>query len=646
MQTEINFEESLPLKEKDIRFNQPKSKRRNNSSKYTIQYMQTLAESQGGKCLTVKHVNGRRILNLQCKEGHLWSIRYDAFIRGSWCRKCYIESQKLTIGHMHELAEAKGGKCLSTNYVNAHTKLKWKCKEGHQWETSPNKIKRGSWCPSCGRKSSNDKRRGSLKELHKLAESRGGKFLSTEYINVDTKHEWICKQGHVWSARPSSIKRGTWCPTCSGFIYRGETIVRQVFQFIFQKPFPNVRLDILNGRQLDGYNKEIMVAFEHHGTQHYEPTTYGKRSKKEAKITLKKIQRRDKNLQDMCKSKGIKLIVIRKVGFKTGISIRDVPSYILKECIVLGLPIKRKDLENLNINPYNLDFWEENFDRIKDIVISKRGIILSKEYKGSNIKIKIQCENNHVFHISPSKIKTNRWCRSCGIEKRASLRRLTIESMYELAKSHEGECLSDKYVNANSKLIWRCKKGHIFEMTPNKVKSQRNWCPDCGGTKKLTIEKVHKLAKVRGFKCLSDRYVNANSKLRWKCKKGHTLRVSQSYIKNGGGCAECSGKKKLTIEKMKAIAKERGGKCLSTVYVNSKTNLQWQCKEGHQWESPPDRIKGSEKIKGKWCSECSGNKKLTIEKMKAIAKERGGKCLSTVYVNSKTNLQWQCKEGH
>ncbi|PKM92484.1 MAG: hypothetical protein CVU81_00175, partial [Euryarchaeota archaeon HGW-Euryarchaeota-1] len=45
-----------------------------------------------------------------------------------------------------------GGKCLSTKYINANTKLKWQCKEGHRWEAIPSSIKKGSWCPVCARK--------------------------------------------------------------------------------------------------------------------------------------------------------------------------------------------------------------------------------------------------------------------------------------------------------------------------------------------------------------------------------------------------------------------------------------------------------------------------------------------------------------
>ena len=69
---------------------------------------------------------------------------------------------------------------------------------------------------------------------------------------------------------------------------------------------------------------------------------------------------------------------------------------------------------------------------------------------------------------------------------------------------------------------------------------------------------------------------------------------------------------KLTIEEMYEIAKARGGKCLSTKYVNSNTNLDWECAEGHQWSATPGNVKA-----GKWCKVCS-YKKRGLKKNAAI----------------------------
>ncbi len=114
-----------------------------------------------------------------------------------------------SIQDMHKLANEKGGKCLSSKYANNRTKLEWQCKQGHIWEATPNQVKNGTWYPQC---SGNKKL--SIKDMARIAESRGGKCLSSKYINANTRLSWQCGKGHLWEAIPNSIKRGSWCPIC------------------------------------------------------------------------------------------------------------------------------------------------------------------------------------------------------------------------------------------------------------------------------------------------------------------------------------------------------------------------------------------------------------------------------------------------
>lgn len=58
---------------------------------------------------------------------------------------------KLTIQEMNSLAESMGGKCLSKEYVSTKTKLRWRCANEHEFEATPNAVKnQGTWCPICG----------------------------------------------------------------------------------------------------------------------------------------------------------------------------------------------------------------------------------------------------------------------------------------------------------------------------------------------------------------------------------------------------------------------------------------------------------------------------------------------------------------
>ena len=99
----------------------------------------------------------------------------------------------------------------------------------------------------------------------------------------------------------------------------------------------------------------------------------------------------------------------------------------------------------------------------------------------------------------------------------------------------------------------------------------------------------------------------------------------------------------MKLEEMRALAAVRGGECLSDAYATSAHPMRWRCKHGHVWAAAPAGIKG-----GSWCPVCARAERSnhTIGEMNGIARERGGRCLSDVYVNVTAKLEWECARGH
>jgi hypothetical protein len=122
--------------------------RRRFHQKQTIEAMRGLAISRGGACLSPECLGSKVKLTWRCAFGHRWQAAPSYVVQGSWCPIC-ARNQRLSLQLFHDLAANKGGTCLSEIYVNERTVLRWRCAEGHEWETVPAKIKRGSWCPTC-----------------------------------------------------------------------------------------------------------------------------------------------------------------------------------------------------------------------------------------------------------------------------------------------------------------------------------------------------------------------------------------------------------------------------------------------------------------------------------------------------------------
>jgi hypothetical protein len=604
--------------------------------KYTIEDMKKLAQKRDGKCLSKNYVNAITKLKWQCSKKHLWEASPISIRRGSWCLEC-SGSKKKNIKNMQTLAKQRGGKCLSNKYLSNKTKLKWKCIRGHVWEAVPSSILSGTWCPICARGRLNQSRKLTISEMQTISKKRGGKCLSKEYINANIKLKWQCGEGHIWEAKPSHIKSGSWCPYCAG--------------------------------------KHLTI------------------------------------------------------------------------------------------------------DEIRRIAQERGGECISNKYIDSRTKLRWRCSKGHIWESNPHNIITGTWCPECGGSKK-----LDIEEMKMVAKRRGGECLSQEYINARNKLKWLCKEGHIWKATPCAIK-RGSWCPECsigleericreffeqlfkkkfpksrpkwlvnpenyqmeldGYCKKLglafehqgiqhynrveylqskqqfikrkrddrekerlckehgvilikipeiqrrikltevkdfiikecknagfrrlpkniervkvdlekaytpdsvrQLEIIKKIAIKQGGKCLSEYYIGSQVKMTFQCKKGHIWQAIPDSIKRRNWCPICANKKraekrKFPIEMIQALAKNRRGECLSRVYINSKEKLKWKCNKGHIWEAPLSSIR-----QGQWCPYCAGNKKLTLKEFQIIAKERGGYCLSNKYINAKTKLGWKCKEGH
>ena len=557
----------------------------------TIEEMRTIAKSRGGKCLSKKYVNSQTKLEWECVKGHRWKSR-PAHVknRGSWCAEC-AGLKKLTIKDMQTLAKSHGGKCLSKRYLNINTKLMWECAKGHQWKAIPDTVKnRGSWCAECaGRK------KLTIKDMQTLAKSRSGKCLSKTYKGAHSNLEWECVSGHRWKAPANRIKNsGTWCPECNFGV--SERICKAYFQQLFGKPFPKGRPKWLtNSRgyqmELDGYCRELKIAFEHQGEQHYTTKTHFIVSDE----ILMQRKKDDAKKRQLCKKNGIRLISIPALYKRT--ALENLQGLIYKECKRLrvrrpaGMLDKNINLKSVWSRIQNKEFIQE----MQSIARSRGGKCISKFYTTKNAKLEWECAKGHRWRAIPYSVMRGSWCLDCSGSKM-----LTIEDMQKVAKSRGGKCLSRKYKGGKSKLEWECVKGHRWKSSPANVKNNESWCPECGGSFKLTIKEMRTLAKSRGGKCLSKKYVNAQTKLEWECAKGHRWKAVPGSIKGGTWCPECGGSFKLTIKEMRTLAKSRGGKCLSKKYVNTQTKLEWECAKGHRWKADPAHVKN----RGQWCRKC------------------------------------------
>ena len=123
------------------------SKKRIELFKKDISFLQNLALSKKGQCLSKEYITADMKYQWQCEYGHIWNARYNT-VKNHWCPYC-CKSSKKDINWLHSLASDNNGKCLSKNYINRNSLYEWECVKGHKWSTTAGTISLGAWCPVC-----------------------------------------------------------------------------------------------------------------------------------------------------------------------------------------------------------------------------------------------------------------------------------------------------------------------------------------------------------------------------------------------------------------------------------------------------------------------------------------------------------------
>jgi hypothetical protein len=367
--------------------------------KLTIQAMTSLARKRRGRCISTFYVNSTTPLLWQCAAGHEWNAVPASVQRGSWCPDC-AGVRRATLEQMCQVAESRGGRCLSESYQNTATKLEWRCSAGHQWNATPQQIKKGHWCPFCSRVAPL-----MLHELQRIAHQKGGQCLSLEYLGSLKPLRWKCAVGHEWLARPSSVKAGSWCPLCVHTqklkLEEMQEIAKQRGGRCLSASYKNSHTPLLwvckNGHHWKASPGRVKNGTRRKGTWCRE--CYNSQRGFHVKHSIEAMRELAISRGGTCLSTGYvsskaKLIWQCKVGHRW----RALPTSVLQGswCPACARN-QRLDLSQL-----------------RDIAVSRGGACLSRVYVNGRTALWWCCANGHEWKAAPGKVKQGSWCPTCA----------------------------------------------------------------------------------------------------------------------------------------------------------------------------------------------------------------------------------------
>lgn len=236
----------------------------------------------------------------------------DLIYKERWCIECNRQERKLyEFNELQKVAEDRGYQLLSSpeEYEDQETKLKWLCPNEHVWICNGNNFKRERSCKECLLES---RRIDIQLIHDLAENKNGAVDLVDGYQHSKQLLNWVCSEGHSFQINVDSALRGTWCPTCtSRYINEAKCkyIIEHLTGKTFNKTRTVLGRykDFNTFLELDMYNDELKLALEHNGKQHYSFVKYFHETEEE----FIKLKERDILKRDECIKKGIKLIVVK-----------------------------------------------------------------------------------------------------------------------------------------------------------------------------------------------------------------------------------------------------------------------------------------------------------------------------------------------
>lgn len=135
-----------------------------------------------------------------------------------------------------------------------------------------------------------------------------------------------------------------------------------------------------------------------------------------------------------------------------------------------SVPLKKSTREKIGSALRAVDGLEQ----LRRAASVRGGLCLSTSYSSAHGRYDFICGVGHRWQTLGFKVMYGSWCRICAHEAR----RLTLSDAQKWASKLGGECLSDQYTCATSKLEWLCSKGHAWSATFSGVRAG-HWCPEC-----------------------------------------------------------------------------------------------------------------------------------------------------------------------
>lgn len=521
--------------------------------------------------------------------GHTWIAAIKSRNIGRGCPYCagisllkgFNDLQTLSPHIAQEWDIEKNHPLLPTDvFNNSHTKVWWLCKNGHNWQASPNhRVSKGRGCPYCCHNPKvligvNDFQTIHPDIAREWHPTKNGLLSPNQFTaNSDKSFWWRCIKGHEWKTSINHRSNGSNCPFCNQSLQ--TSFPEQAIYYYIRKAYPdtiNGYTELFNnhGMELDIYIPSQKTGIEYDGLAFHRS---------------KVINQREIQKYSVCKKNDIFLIRIREDESIDTSNICDKSIFVKASLdsvlfeLIRYLP-KLAQIE-INIEKDDAEIRQFYYTLLRDNSLETLYPDLCKEWNyeqnkeltpnmflpHSKTKVWWICSLNHTWKAEIDSRTYGRGCPYCSNVKVLlgynDLESTSPDLIKEWDFSKNTFSPASVVSGSRKKAWWLCSKCGKSWLAEISSRSRGHGCPSC--TRKLgSSKRVSEMIKKSGS--LADRaphlaaewhpYKNldlsptqfalrARKKVWWQCSTcGNEWEAKICDRSYGTNCPICSRKKK------------------------------------------------------------------------------------------------------
>lgn len=517
------------------------------------EFVKDLCELNPRIIITGQYIDSKTKVQAKCIVcGHEWLARPQNLRQGTGCPLCASNSKKTNEKFVEEMAELSPMVELISEYQNAQTKVKCRCRKcAHTWEAYPTNLLKGNACARCAGKYV----RTAEEFLCELNEINPNVEVLGDYVDTNTNIKCRCLVcDTVWYPTPSGLFSGRGCPTCGR--KKASSKLRRTHEEYVQALYEKNPSIIVLGRYINSQTKlecrcnvcsytwEVVPQSLLQGTGC--PSCSGKLTKTHEQF-VSELEEISPTIEVLSKYKNAKTKLrcrCRTCGHRWD----GVPTSLIKgaSCAKCNGTYQRSR--------------DEFVEELKKLAPT---IEVIGEYVNTQTNVRCYCSVcNHEWTPKPSKLLQGQGCPECAAKKRGdALRKSHQQFVAEMYQVNPNITILGKYVAQNKNILCRCGVcGNEWSSLANNLLRGQG-CPECG--KRTIAEKLRKphnvfveeLSSISPRIQLVGEYVSDKKKVKCKCEDcGHGWLAQPSNLLKGSGCPYCAHNQTSFVERAILLA--------------------------------------------------------------------------------------------